>query len=136
MAHYHFLLAHYHSRNSYNLTCLHDIKITRYTTKTLLNFVEICFPMHCHAISVLSLYFYVHILCTLYQNLIILEIIIVNFPLSTTSLGQSIRPWTVTASMFCKYLDSLPLLQFFFDRSLFSLSKFATQQQCYCILCV
>ena len=125
MAHYNLPLAHYHSRNSYNLTCLCDVKITHYTAKTLLNFVEICFPIHCHTISVLSLYFHVHILCTLYQNLTILEIIYVNFPSSITSLGQSIRPWTISASMFHKYLDSLPLLGFF-DGSLFSLSIFAT----------
>ena len=113
MAHYNLLRAHYHSRNLYNLACFCDIKITCYTTKTLLDFVEICFPIHCHTISVLPLYFHVHILCTLYQNLTILEIIYVNFPLSTTSLGWSIKLWTITASMLHKYLDGLPLLQFF-----------------------
>ena len=40
MAHYHFPLAHYHSRNLHNLTCLCNVKITCYTTKTLLDFVE------------------------------------------------------------------------------------------------
>ena len=78
MAHYNLLLAYYHSRNSYNLACLCDIKITHYMDKTLLNFVEICFPIHCHTISVLSLYFHVCILCALYQNLTSLEIIYVN----------------------------------------------------------
>ena len=74
MAHYNLPLAHYHSRNLYNLACLSNIKITHYTTTTLLDFVEICFPLHCHTISVLSLYFHVHILCALHQNLTILEI--------------------------------------------------------------
>ena len=74
MAHYNHPLVHYHSRNLYNLACLHDIKITHYTTKTLLDFLDICFSIHCHTISVLSLYFHVHILHTLYQNLTILEI--------------------------------------------------------------
>ena len=78
MAHYNLLLAHYHSRNSYNLTCLRDVKITHYTNKSLLNFVEICFPIHYRTISVLSLYFHVSILYTLYQNLTNLEIIYVN----------------------------------------------------------
>ena len=120
MAHYNLWLAHYHSRNLYNFACLHDIKMNHYTTKTLLNFVEICFSIHCHTISVLPLYFHVHILCALYQNLTILEIIYVNFPWSTTSLGWSIKLWNITASMFCTYCDDLPLLQFF-DGSLFSL---------------
>ena len=74
MTHYNFPLAHYHSRNLDNLPCLHNAKITHYTATTLLNFVEICFPIHCHTISVLSLYFHVHILCALYQNLTTLEI--------------------------------------------------------------
>ena len=113
MAHYNLLLAHYHSRNLYNLACFCDVKITHYTTKTLLNFVEICLPIHCHTISVLPLYFHVHILCTLYQNLTILEIIYVNFPMNTPSLGQLIKLWTITASMFCTYLDGLSLLWFF-----------------------
>ena len=49
-------------------------KITHYTAKTLLDFVKICFTIYCYTISVFSLYFHVHILCALYQNLTILEI--------------------------------------------------------------
>ena len=57
----------------------HNIKITRYTNKTLLDLVEIYFQIHCYTISVLSLYFHVHILCALYiKNLTNLEIIYVN----------------------------------------------------------
>ena len=78
MAHYHLPLTHYHSRNSYNLACLCNVKITCYTNKTLLNFVEICFHIHCHTISVLSLYFHVCISCALYQNLTNLKIIYVD----------------------------------------------------------
>ena len=43
-------------------------KITCYTAKTLLDFVEICFTIHCYTISGFSLYFHVHILCTLCQT--------------------------------------------------------------------
>ena len=49
-------------------------KITHYTAKILLDFVEICSTIHCYTISISSLYAHVHILCTLYQNLTILEI--------------------------------------------------------------
>ena len=122
MAHYHFLLADYHSRNLFNLACLHYVKITPYTAKILLDFVEICFPIHCHTISVLPLYFHDHILCTLYQNLTILDIIYVNFPLSTTSLGQLIKPWTIIDVL---HISRWPTIASIFDGSLF-LSEFAT----------
>ena len=62
----------------HNLACLCDVKITCFTDKTLLDFVEIYFPIHCYTISVLSLYSHGHILCVLYQNLTNLEIIYVN----------------------------------------------------------
>ena len=62
MAHYNFLLFII-IPGIHNLTCLHNDKITHYTDRTLLNFVEIYFPIHCYTISILSLYFYVHILC-------------------------------------------------------------------------
>ena len=62
----------------HNLACLHDDNITHSTNKTLLNFVEIYFPIPCFTISILSMYFHVHILCALYKKLINLEIIYVN----------------------------------------------------------
>ena len=77
MAHYNFLLLII-IPEIHNLACIHDDKIPHYTNKTLLDFVEIYFPVHCYTISILSLYFHVHILCTLYKNLINLEIIYVN----------------------------------------------------------
>ena len=68
MAHYNFplliIIPGIHS-----LACLHDDKITHYTDKTLLDFVEIYFPIHCYTISIFSLYFHVHILCILYNKL-------------------------------------------------------------------
>ena len=77
MAHY-ILLLLISIPGIHNLACLFDVKITRYTDKALLNFVEIYFSIHCYTISALSLYFHVHILCTLYENLTNLEIIYVN----------------------------------------------------------
>ena len=50
---------------SHSLACLHDDKITHYTNKTLLNFIKIYFSIHCYIVSILSLYFHVHILCAL-----------------------------------------------------------------------
>ena len=74
MAHYNFLLLII-IPEIHNLTCLHDNKITCYTDKTLLDFVEIYSLIHCYTTPILSLYFHDHILCTLYQNLTNLEII-------------------------------------------------------------
>ena len=59
----------------HNLECLYDDKITHYTNKTLLNFVEI----YSQYIAILYLLYHytsmIHILCTLCQNLTNLEII-------------------------------------------------------------
>ena len=74
MAHYNFPLLII-IPGIHNLACCHDIKITCYTDRTLLNFVEIYPPIHCYTIPILLLYFHGHILCTLYQNLTNLEII-------------------------------------------------------------
>ena len=77
MAHYNLLLLII-ILGIHNLACLYNIKITHYTDKTLLDFVEIYFPVHCYTISILSLYFHVYILCALYKNLTNLEIIYFN----------------------------------------------------------
>ena len=58
MAHYHFPLAHYHSRNLHNLTHLCDIKITHYTVKPCSILLNL-FPVHCHTICFTTVF-----LCT------------------------------------------------------------------------
>ena len=74
MAHYNLLLLII-IPGIHNLACLHDNKITHYTDKALLDFVEIYSLIHCYTIPILSLYFHDDILCALYQNMTNLEII-------------------------------------------------------------
>ena len=97
MAHYNFLLLII-ILGIHNLACLPDDKIACSINKTLLDFVKIYFPIHCHTISILSLYFHVHILC-IYTKLHQLREYFMLI------IDQSIRQGTITASMFHKMLD-------------------------------
>ena len=60
----------------HSLACLCDDKITRYTNKTFLDFVEIYFSTHCYTVSILSLCSY---LMHFMPSFINLEIIYVNY---------------------------------------------------------
>ena len=78
MAHYNFPLLII-ILGSHSLACLSNNKITCYIDKTLLNFVEFYFSHIATLYLFLLLYFHVHILCTLCQSFINLEIIYVNY---------------------------------------------------------
>ena len=77
---------------SHSLACLCDDKITHYIDKTLFDFVEIYLSTHCYTVSILSLYFHVHILCTFCTASS-------TYRLFMLIIVRSIRQWTTTTSM-------------------------------------
>ena len=91
-------------------------KITHYINKTLLNFVEIYFFTHCYTVSILPLYFHVHILCTLCQSFINLVIIYVNYYQIDTAVAYHCID-------VAQKLNDLPLFQCFNNFFSYSISQ-------------
>ena len=113
MAHYNFLLLTI-IPGIHNFTCLHDNKITRSINKTLLNFVEIYFPIHCYTISIFTTVLPCSYLMHFIQNFINLEIIYVNhWPIDKAMDYHCIdvlqKTWWPTIALMCQWMIFLVL---------------------------